>query len=446
MNEEEKTRIALWKNAVLGPLISARLEHGDRSTLFEEAAKRTYQDWAGRKVEIAAGTVEAWYYQWLHGGFEALKPKGRSDAGRSRAIPAELRGLILDAKRENPRRSIRRLIRMLERDGKVRVGQLSKSSVHRLLRAHGLSQMPSRYAYAERRAYRHPNAGDLWMGDVMHGPKVIAPDGRERKAYLHIFVDSATRFITACGFRRGETAADHEAVLKQAFLKHGLPRVLYLDRGAAQISDSLKIICAELGVRLLHTRPYDPAAKGGVERLIRTFREEVQSELAKDPLPLGELNSITWSWVAAEYHRRVHTSTKKAPLDHWLEQAERLRPAPRPEKLDLIFLHRARRTVRRDSTLRFSGKLLEVRSELCGMEVQLRYDPEQPDRLPQVFVDGEFYCDTVELDLVRNSQRKRHKQNPAGPKPVRTGLDPLRQIQDEHHRRARAPTSTHKEE
>jgi putative transposase len=144
MNEEERTRVALWRHAVLGPLISARLEHGDRSKLFEEAARRVYEDHAGRKVELAACTVEAWYYQWLHGGWAALKPRERSDAGCSRVIPPEIAGLILEAKRENPRRSIRRLIRMLERDGKVRKGQISKSSVHRLLKAHGLSGRPAR--------------------------------------------------------------------------------------------------------------------------------------------------------------------------------------------------------------------------------------------------------------------------------------------------------------
>jgi putative transposase len=180
-------------------------------------------------------------------------------------------------------------------------------------------------------------------------------------------------------------------------------------------------------------------SKGGVERLIRTIREEIQSELPADPLPLGELNSIVWSWVAAEYHHRVHSSTKKAPLEHWLEQAEGVRPAPRTERLDQIFLHRASRTVRSDSTLRFEGKILEVRPELCGLKVELRHDPEQPDALPEVFVDGAFYCDTVELDPVRNSHRRRRRVEPANQAAVRTGLDPLRQIQDEHHRRIRPP-------
>jgi len=448
MDEETRTEIALWRLGVLGPLSSARLEYGDRTHLFDEAAKRTYEAHDGRRIRLAASTVEAWYYAYRSGGFEALKPKGRSDAGRSRAIPPELAELILGAKRENPRRSIRRLIKMLERDRKVLVGQLSKSSVHRLLQAHGLSGRPRLHHHgSERRAFRHEHGGDLWMGDVMHGPPAVFPDGRVGKAYWHVFLDSATRLVPGCAFRPGETAADHEAVLKQAVLTHGLPRVLYLDRGAAQISRSLKVICAELGIRLLHCRPYDPAAKGGVERMIRTWREEVGSELPERPLPVAELDSLTWAWISAEYHRRVHSTTGRAPLDHWLSQAEQVRPAPRVEVLDELFLHRAKRTVRKDSTLRFEGKLIEVRPELCGIEVELRFDSERPASLPRVFVDGEFYCDTVALDRVRNSRRRRHRGKPAArPEIVKTGLDPLKQIQDEHHRRVRPPRPETREE
>src|SRR5256885_15023121 len=40
MKQEEKETIALWRLGVLGPLISARLEHGDRRRYIEEAAAR----------------------------------------------------------------------------------------------------------------------------------------------------------------------------------------------------------------------------------------------------------------------------------------------------------------------------------------------------------------------------------------------------------------------
>ena len=49
---------------------------------------------------------------------------------------------ILALRREVGRRSVRVLIRAVERAKLVRPGTLSKSSVVRLLRAHGLSQRP----------------------------------------------------------------------------------------------------------------------------------------------------------------------------------------------------------------------------------------------------------------------------------------------------------------
>ena len=132
MNNDELD-IALWKLSVLGPLISARLEHGDRLAWFNQASERLHQRPDGRLVLLSPRTLEAWYYAYRHGGLGALGRQVRSDRGRSRAISDELAELIVRAKLERPRRSIRRIIRMLERANLVRRGALSRSSVHRLL-------------------------------------------------------------------------------------------------------------------------------------------------------------------------------------------------------------------------------------------------------------------------------------------------------------------------
>ena len=415
-------------------------------TLLEQAAGRTYERWDGKWVRPKKRTIEDWYYAWRKDGLRALRPTGRLDAGKSRAIRPELAELICATKRENPRRSVRRIIKLLVRAGKAREGELKRSTVHRLLLAHGISTRPARHADQERRAFRHPFVGDVWMGDVLHGPVVRAPDGRMRKAYLHALIDSASRYVPAATFRLGETAADHEAVLKEAFLKHGLPRVYYVDRGAAQTSRSLTVICAELGLRLVHCRPYDPQAKAAVERFLRTVREEVLDELGEQVLELGELNARLWSWLAVEYHRRCHGGTGREPLAHWLSEAEKVRAAPRAAELEHIFQHRAQRKVRKDSTIRFLGRRLEVRPELCGQTVELRFAPGQSSELPTVYIDGHRYCDTVELDLVRNSRRRRrrlHQTNETPSSPKTTGLDPLGLICAEHDRRIRPPTTRH---
>lgn len=442
MDEEARRAIAIWKATVLGPLVSARLEHGDLRALCMAAASRRWERPDGRLVQLSWRVIEGWYYDYRRGGLEALMPRQRRDAGTS-AIREEVAELLVRAKRERPRRSVRRLIKLLERAGVVRRGELSRSSVHRLLQRHGISGRPGREGLTkERRAWIAEHGGDLWVGDALHvRAPVLAPDGRLRKAYLLSQIDSTTRFVVHSYVSLSEGAVAQEHGLREAMLRHGRPRGYYVDRGSAYIAHSLRAICAELGIALSHAGKGDGAAKGVIERWHRTWREEVEDELPSNPLPLEELNALHWAWLSREYHRREHDTTKYEPLAHWLAEALHVRSLPTNVDLAEVFLHRAKRKVRKDGTIRWNGRLLEVHWSLQGNKsIELRFDPSDDEARPRVFVDGKFFCDTVELDRVGNASRPRHHpRGEPGPNVEPTGLDPLRQLHDEHYRRARPP-------
>lgn len=440
MDDTKKQPLALWRLSVLGPLISARLAHGDRKAYFEEAAGRAHQLPDGRVVRLSARTIESWFYDYRRGGFAGLFPATRGDRGKSRRIGPEVQDLILRAKRERPRRSIRRIIRILERAGKVETGALSRSSVHRLLFRHGVSARPLRGPAAERRSFIVEHAGDLWIGDALHGPLAIAGDGAVRKTYLLTHLDDATRFVAHSYFAFHEDAAAHEYGFQQALRAYGRPRTYYVDLGAAYIATSLKIICAELGIRLLHTAVQDCEAKGAIERWHRRWREEVGDELPDYPLPIDDLNALHWAWLANEYHLTPHTTTGRAPREHWLADLHHLRPLPPGVDLDLVFLHREQRRVRKDGTVRWQGGFLEVRPELVRRTVELRFDPSDPAARPRVFIEGRFFCDTVPLDRLHNATRPRRRNlGAADPKSEPTGLDPLGLIARDHYERTRPP-------
>jgi transposase InsO family protein len=444
MDDDERQRIALWRLGVLGPLMSARLEHGDVSGYVRQAAERLHRRPDGLEVRLSESTVEAWHYAYRCHGLAALMPKDRSDKGESRAIRPVVADLLLRAKAEKPRRSIRRLIKMLVRAGVAKPGELSKSSVHRLLAAASMSWRPARAEVQERRSFIREYAGDLWVGDALHGPLAILPDGKLGKSYLLTQIDCATRFPPHSYFVGSEGAWWQEYGLKQAVLRYGPPRDYYVDRGAAYIAHSLRLICGELGIRLLHTGSGDAAAKGVIERWHRTLREELLDELDTGPLPIAELNSKLWAWLGAEYNVREHDTTKRCPRDHFLEHAEHLRPLPPHKNLDEVFLHRVSRTVRRDGTVRWEGGYLEVRPELVGArdKVQLRFDPTDKDALPKVFVRDRFVCDTVRLDRLANSGRKRRRIQFPVPSLPPSGIDPIAQLEAEHYRRGRLVAST----
>jgi hypothetical protein len=96
--------------------------------------------------------------------------------------------------------------------------------------------------------------------------------------------------------------------------------------------------------------------------------------------------------------------------------------------------------VRKDSTVRFFGKWLEVHSDFTDKSIQLRYDPAEPAKLPRVFVHDQFHSDTVLLDRVRNAHRRRNaKGSEPDPQVEPTGLNPLEQMCSEHYQRTRAP-------
>jgi putative transposase len=230
-----------------------------------------------------------------------------------------------------------------------------------------------------------------------------------------------------------------------------LPRAYYVDLGAAYIADSLKLICAELGIRLLHTQVQDCEAKGVIERWHRSWREEVGDELPGEPLPLAELNAKHWAWLSAEYNARRHSTTGRVPREHWLAELPFLRTVPRQKNLADVFLHRECRTVRKDGTVRFQGGYLEVRPGLEGQDVELRFDPHEEKPRPRVFLENSFVCDTVPLDRVANASRKRRRvSNQAAPEAEPSGLDPLALIEAEHYDRVRPvgqpPESTQKKE
>jgi len=408
--------VALFRLAVLGPLISREhLEHGELKRLLRELAGRDYAIPASDRHRIGEKSIEAWYYAWRRDGIEALTPKARSDRGQSK-LPAAMQTAILEAKRDNPRRSIDQLILLMEHSGLAARGTLPRSSVHRLLQGHGLSRPLGGASEAEEhRSYEAQYAGDIWYGDVMHGPRVPVK-GRTRKVYLVSLMDDASRLLTHSAFCTGEKALDIEGVLKQAVLKRGLPVKLVVDNGPAYRAKTLQGICARLGIHLIYCRPYAPEGKGKLERWHRTLRNQFLSEL--DPTrihDLADLNTRLWAWLEKIYHRRIHSSLQgQTPLQRYQQDLPRIRSlGNRAERLDELFYHRLARQVRKDGTVSYQGQRFEVPYELAGQKVQLVVDPHTAQVISVEDSKGETLGRATPLDVLANSHRRRRQ--PATP-------------------------------
>ena len=221
----------------------------------------------------------------------------------------------------------------------------------------------------DRRRFAFDKANELWMSDVMHGPSVFADGKRKRKTYLIATLDDATRVVPYAAFAMHENTAAFLPVLQTAILRRGIPKRLYVDNGSAYRSQHLALVCAKLGITLIHARPYQPQGKGKQERWFRTVRMQLLPMLTQDDFKsLEALNSRLWSWVEAEYHMSPHKGLDGiTPFDRWATAADDV-TLPGPERdLDELFLFELNRKVQSDRTISLHGAVYELDACLVGM-------------------------------------------------------------------------------
>lgn len=424
MNDDDRTQEALFRHAILGDLLSRNLRRGELCLLLAQLSKKTFEDYRGRPRRMAHKTLEEWFYKYRCGGFEALKPAPRSDQGRSRILMPELEQLIVDLKREDPGRSAPLILRELELAGRVRRAEVAVSAIQRVLKRQGLSG-PRMQLERPRYRWEASMCGELWQGDALHGPVLTNPaTGRPQRAIIFGLLDDHSRIIPYLEAGFGETGHRFLAVLHHAIARRGIVRSLLLDNHASFTSYDLRVLCATLNIRLVHSRPGDAPSKGKIERFWRRLRENLVDRLdLKKVTTADELNLRLWSYVEGEYHTRPHSSLSgKTPLEVWESGADDIRWPSDPTWLESAFYGQAQRLARNDSTVLWRGVFYEVPPYLRGRKVCLRYSLLDAARVS--LLDANVEIPIRPVNPVANAHRARIC-SPAVPpeeKPV-TGLN-----------------------
>jgi putative transposase len=430
--------VALFRYGLIADLL--HLPPGDRTLhrRLREKAEREYDIPGSARRRVAAETLRDWLYAYRRGGFDALKPRPRRDTGQVRALPQAVADQLCTLKEAHPTFSVAMLI------GTARQQQLvppeivlAPATVHRVLSRQGLmARRDDVPTTKDRRRFAFDAPNELWMSDVMHGPTVRDPDDRRRhKTYLIALLDDATRIIPAAAFTRSETVAAFLPVLERAIRRRGLPKRLYVDNGAAYRSRHLALVCAKLGVTLIHARPFSPQAKGKQERWFRTVRTQLLPTLTDgDTKDLEALNRRLWAWIEEEYHYAPHRGLGGAtPVDRWAAASAHLQ-LPTSDLTD-VFLFEEKRKVQQDRTVSLHGVVYEVDAALVGETVTLRYDPARARRGVQVVFPGRPVETAKPVDAYANcfvrrdhATKRLTPDTPASQPPP--GL-PLRKLDDE---------------
>lgn len=407
--QERLEEVAVFRYGLIADVL--HLPRGSREIAerLREKAERTYSVPRSTRCLVAAETIRHWLKQYRRGGFDALKPRGRTDSGVPRRLPSEVADMLCQLKDEKPDLSVQLLIKEALKSGKVPEGlPLPPSTVHRLLSRAGLMRKASSTP-RDRRRFTFEHGNDLWMSDVMHGPTVGVGGKVRRKSYLIAFIDDATRVVPFAAFTLSENTASFLPQLKQAILRRGIPKRLYVDNGSAFRSHHLQLVCARLGITLIHARPYHPEGKGKQERWFRTVRLQFLPILSEaDTQSLQAINARLWAWVEGEYHRSAHRGLGGlTPLDAWAARAAHVEHVGGRQDIDSMFFAEARRKVAKDRTLSLAGEVYEVDAALVGTTVTLRYEAGGTGPIQVWSTDAERFADAHRLDALGNRLVKR---------------------------------------
>jgi putative transposase len=346
--------------------------------LIQALLEASRQPWPDENGDYyAVRTLEDWWYAYKKGGFNALLPAGRSDQGQNRVLDPATATWVVEQVTQHPDIPVKVLYgHWLEQGRRLP----SLSVLYRYLRRQGLDRASLRAGRLESgptKAFEAPHVNDLWMVDFSPGPTLRVGD-KCLTTHLCILIDDHSRLIPfAAYYPQANTEAFHHA-LKEALLRRGLPRKLYTDQGKPFINGHTRLVCAQLGIRLLHCKPYHSWSKGKIERVIFSVQQGFESTLRLEGNQAQDLEGLNLKlslWIQTVYHVRVHSSTKESPEVRFQRAAKNLRYLDATEDIDRLFYIHLFRAVRKNGTVRLEGQLYEVPLSLRALKVQLRLDP-----------------------------------------------------------------------
>jgi Mu transposase, C-terminal./Integrase core domain. len=443
MENQQRQAIANFRYGLIAPLVSRKLEPGEQMALMRDIASHVYDTPDGGQKRISLRTLERYVQAYRTGGWEALVPSVRSDKLTAREIPDDVLQKAMALKEEQPGRSVRQIIAILELARYVEAGQLKESTLSKQLRRRGMTRKAlTKTGWSEFRRFEAKHRNAIWQGDVQHTLYLPHPQkpGKKTMAYLVIFIDDYSRFVVHGQFYLEERVARLEDCLKKAILKHGIPEVIYVDNGAIYASHHFERICGRLGTELRHSKVGRPQGRGKQEKFFRfvdqSFVPEAYDLIESGKITsLADLNRFFAAWLEVAYHQKVHNSFKQRPVDRYQKDDHLIRTMP-PDELVQVFLLEEERKVDKTGCISLLGQKFEVESRLAGATVQVRFDPHDL-ALIQVWKDEKRYEDAVPLKLRDPEQREFPKEEAEAPKAPRTGLNYVELLHAEHRRQQR---------
>ena len=252
----EYEQIALFRYSLIVPAVNGTYSQKSANEYFIQVSLKEHTLPNGKKRYFDVNSIKHWYYMYKKFGFDGLKPGVRSDYGKSKKIPISILETIKEIKQTRKNITKRGLYEELCNMGEIRRIDVAESTFYRFLRINSFS-LENNQDINECKAYEAATANDIWQADTSNVMK-IKVNNKMQTVYLVQIIDDASRLIVGQILTFNDNAIVFQNVLKKAIKIYGIPKVLYVDNGSPYANEQLSLICANVGIHLIHAKPYSP--------------------------------------------------------------------------------------------------------------------------------------------------------------------------------------------
>ncbi|TNH04499.1 transposase family protein [Testudinibacter sp. TR-2022] len=185
---------------------------------------------------------------------------------------------------------------------------------------------------------------------------------------------------------------------------HGVPKMIMLDPGSANISAAFKSLCERLGIILIINERGNPRAKGQVEKSNDLVERYFEGGLRFVHITgLKMLNNYAHEWMRDFNATAIHSRTKRTRYQVWLGiKSDQLTIAPSVEICRELALSKPKAClINSDLTFRFKGRVYSVKTIpefITGEKVNVCRNPWRDDyaQVERLDDEGKTYWTALE--------------------------------------------------
>ena len=402
-----KNEIALFRYGLIAPVVTDTFTESSQNQYFRNIATKKYLV-NGKEEQYSWQTIKSWYLKYRKYGFNGLINKTRNDCHSSRKLREEAVERIKELKKQYPHISGTLIYNKLVEEGQINPCDVCLGTVLKFIRDNSLLFDESENI--DRRAFEMEHSNDCWQADTTQGPRLII-NGEKVTTYLIAIIDDASRLIVGAKFYVNDNAINFQDTLKSAIKKYGVPKKIFVDNGKTYKNDQLSIICATLGMILIHARPYSGASKGKIERFFHTMKDTWMRGLNwNDIQSIDELNSLLADFVV-NYNMNNHSSIKDdcdnpiSPNTRWFKDAELVKKFDN-NFIDIAFLHTVYPKIRSDAIANIKSHEFEVNMKYIGKKIIVKFNPFDFSKA-WIYENGKLIETIKPVNKIDNSKIKR---------------------------------------